>query len=224
MLQEKTCTNCFAVKEISLFYNTHSQCKECIKDKRKERYSKNKTKELKKIKEYYHNNKDNILSYNKNYREFNSSKIKEQRHSYYKNNKEIIKNKVKDYRNINLNKVKVRESQWRFNNKIYKKKKDAEYRLKNKNNPVYKAKNNARLAKRRFYQLRATLIFLDYNFQNEIKQFYIKAKELEKSTKVKYHVDHIVPLLGKNVCGLHVPWNLQILEAKENLSKGNKYE
>lgn len=76
-------------------------------------------------------------------------------------------------------------------------------------------------AKRRARKVKATPKWLTEEHFTMINNFYKEAKSLS-SDACKYHVDHIVPLQGKDVCGLHVPWNLQILPASENLKKSNK--
>jgi 5-methylcytosine-specific restriction endonuclease McrA len=76
--------------------------------------------------------------------------------------------------------------------------------------------------KRHAAKLCRTPIWLTQNQLLQIKSIYSEAAELTKLLGEWYEVDHIVPLQGKTVSGLHVPWNLQILTAKENGIKGNR--
>lgn len=57
---------------------------------------------------------------------------------------------------------------------------------------------------------------------NNIAIFY-EIASLYSELYEPYHIDHIIPLQGKNVRGLHVENNLQILPAFENRQKGNKF-
>lgn len=57
----------------------------------------------------------------------------------------------------------------------------------------------------------------------KIKEFYIERELISKETGEVYHVDHIVPINSKLVCGLHCEFNLQIILGSENIKKQNKY-
>ena len=82
----------------------------------------------------------------------------------------------------------------------------------------------AKSAKYNAQKLQATPKWLTKDQFKEIEEFYLLAKELQwlSDSTDPLEVDHIIPLRGKNVSGLHVPWNLQILPGSLNRSKGNK--
>lgn len=137
--------------------------------------------------------------YCEKYRKENKEKIKLLCSNWYKLNKEIVLKSNKE----NRERISARERQYRQLNSD---------------------KRNALNAKRRALKLKATPSWLSKDELTEIEKFYTHAKYLQLLTNQEYHVDHIVPLQGETVCGLHVPWNLQVILAKDNLSKSNKLE
>jgi hypothetical protein len=75
-------------------------------------------------------------------------------------------------------------------------------------------------AKRKAQKLRAMPTWAD---QGAINEVYKMARIATRTTGQRHHVDHIVPLISKIVCGLHVHANLQILSESENTSKSNRF-
>lgn len=69
-------------------------------------------------------------------------------------------------------------------------------------------------------KLNAMPSWLSTEHKMQIDTVYHEASRLTKLTGIQFHVDHIVPLKGKTVRGLHVPWNLQAIPYYENLEKG----
>lgn len=139
-------------------------------------------------------NKEQRLKYNREYYYNNQEQLLTKKKEYYVNNKEIILNK---------------------NSKYYKENYDKIYKVKK---PYCRIKS----AERRAIKLKATPKWLTKEHKENIKLEYSLAEWCSKVLNEPYEVDHIVPLRGKDVCGLHVPWNLQVISAKDNRIKNNK--
>ena len=93
--------------------------------------------------------------------------------------------------------------------------------LYKQNNPdLYKALTSFRRKRNQ----QATPKWLSYTQKKEIRSLYVIAQTTSKITGIRYVVDHIIPINGEDVCGLHVPWNLRVITQEENLIKSNKHE
>jgi hypothetical protein len=83
---------------------------------------------------------------------------------------------------------------------------------------------NALNAKRNLAKKHRLPAWLTDSNKKQIKIMYMLASSLTKTTGMSWHVDHIIPLQGENVSGLHIPENLQVIPAIENIKKRNKFE
>lgn len=112
-----------------------------------------------------------------------------------------------EYRKENKEAIRKINARYRERHKEAIKQRNRNWETKNQ------AKLNAKEAARRARKLKATPKWADLA---AIKRFY-------ENCPKGYEVDHIVPLKGKEICGLHVLGNLQYLPTSENRRKGNKY-
>lgn len=95
--------------------------------------------------------------------------------------------------------------------------KTSKTRERNKNSAAYATRH-------RNYKLKLKEHTLSNVKYKDLQPIYDECKEISRETEVQHHVDHIIPLKNDKVCGLNVPWNLQVLTASENCSKSNKFD
>lgn len=101
-----------------------------------------------------------------------------------------------------------------------------EYNRKYLRTPSQQKYSTAYAARRRAVKLKATPPWLTDSDKAAMRALYDEAARLTEVTGIPHHVDHIVPLRAtcpitrqRNACGLHIPANLQVIPATDNLSK-----
>lgn len=219
----KRCSKCGEVKPLVDFSRSKgrpkSECKACF---------------AKYHREYYKRNAEKIVQRTQQYKERNKEKVTEMLADWYKRNKDHVLQRSKEYRSRPDVAAREKERQRRYyearKEEIQRKRK--ERILSNQEiAEAYKqyqrdwakenvAKMRAKVARRRATKLLATP---SWARADAIEAVYFLAAYLTESTGVKHEVDHIVPLQGENVCGLHVEYNLQVMKMTDNRSKANRF-
>lgn len=152
---------------------------------------------------------------------------------YQSKNKELIKQRTKEYYHANKQACLTRTKAWVEKNKEYRTQQKQEHAQKTaahvrarykqyyeNNYPRMLAKRNKQHADK----LKRTPAWLTVDDFWVIEQAYELAALRTKLFGFQWHVDHILPLRGKTVSGLHVPTNLQVIPGTENLRKGNRLQ
>lgn len=186
-----------------------SWCKSCISAVQREKHYLtararillNPDKEKRYKREHYIKNQDRYRTLGKIWVENNREKTRNSVREYESKNPEKKLARSRDYYLKNQEKIKIYRDFWNKQNSALK---------------LYYTR------KRQANKLNATPNWLTSEQLKEIERYYEIAKVLSLLMSVSLEVDHIIPLQGKNVRGLHVPWNLQILPASENRKKGNR--
>jgi hypothetical protein len=129
-------------------------------------------------------------------------------------------NESTEQRTVRLEKAKIKQRVWRKNNPKHAGMQAAKKLYKQKN----PGKVRADTVKRRATKIQRTPVWLTQDDHWMVEQAYELAALRAKLFGFSWHVDHIIPLQGKLVSGLHTPYNLQVIPGTENVRKANKFE
>lgn len=218
----KVCKVCKAEKPITDFYKGYAKCKCCYSETYKAAsrayYYANREKVLERCAKRRDSKKEEIRRYMAKYYLENRDKVLERCNEYRKNEsvRERETQRQRDYYAARANEIQKKRKAILDSNPELREQRRAWFRQHYQENAeVYTEKT----ARRRRKLENATPIWADLQ---KIRWFYKESTRITDETGIRHHVDHIIPIQGRNVCGLHVEQNLRIIPAKENLSKSNK--
>jgi len=225
MIVEKYCLDCKTTKGVEHFNRNVRKpdgydiyCKPCCSVRSKASREKHKEKNAAKSRAYYLANKEKIDAYRRQWGKDNPVKVACAQAVYYWKNRDARLEKDRQYRLANIELFLAREQAREERDKPIRALKNKKWR---ENNP---GKIRAQAAKRRsILKLRMPGWLTDSDYA-EIEAIYLKAAQMTAAGDTVYHVDHDLPLKGKYVSGLHVPANLKILSAIDNLKKSNLWK
>jgi len=166
--------------------------------------------------QYYAANREKCDALNRKWVQNNREKIREASRKRYEANPEEERERQRQSRKANREKCRARERKYKAANRV---------RIRRQNREYYALSPGlmaARVAQRRAQKLQATPAWMTGGQRRTMRQHYVHARFLGLLHGQPFHVDHIEPLQGEDRCGLHVPWNLQILTKSANSRKGNR--
>ena len=146
----------------------------------------------------------------------NPEKKKQADREYRLANRERLGRQQKQWAATNSERLTATRRKTRLANLELVREKNREWK---RANPDLVAAANAR---RKARKLKACPAWLTKDQHRQMREVFREAQKLTAETGVPHQVDHVIPLLGVTVCGLHVPWNLRVLTAEENVKKSNK--
>jgi hypothetical protein len=159
---------------------------------------------------------DNAAS--KKWRTENPERLRELHAKWYRDNKDHVNAQSAEWAKNNPKARAATARRYYDKDKVAHAKRVRRWKDANRN------KVRAIKMKRHAAKMNATPSWLTDKQRDEIDNIYVLARDCEVTSGLPYEVDHIVPLQGENVCGLHVPWNLQVLPRHINRAKWCFYE
>lgn len=223
-MENKKCLKCREIKPIESFSRKKStrdgrqdDCKTCVSTYLRSWREKNLERKRQMDRDYAAANRESARTKTRLWTLANPERKKETDRRYYETNREQIREQSATYRARNRKTIQAKKRAYQQENREELLARQKAWKQANKGKVL------ANVAFRKARKKQATPPWLTKGPRREMRDLYETAELFRSQLNEDFHVDHIVPINHPLVCGLHVPWNLQILTATDNLQKGNSF-